>query len=101
MAKVPLKGSERAAVPGARELAPAEATERMEVSVIVRRRGPGELQSRVAALAAGGRSRGGMSRDAVARAHGADPKDPLTVRGVSGAHRPCLADVDGGQRHGG
>jgi hypothetical protein len=44
MAKVPLKGSERAAVPGARELAPAEATERMEVSVIVRRRGPGALR---------------------------------------------------------
>jgi len=58
MAKVPLKGSERAAVPGARVLAPAEATERLEVSVILRRRGLGEMQSRVAALASGGRSRG-------------------------------------------
>jgi hypothetical protein len=57
MAKVPLKGSERAAVPGALELAPAEATERMEVSVIIRRRGPGEMQSRVVALAAGERAR--------------------------------------------
>ena len=46
MAKVPLKGSERAAVPGARVLAPAEATERLEVSVILRRRGVGEMQSR-------------------------------------------------------
>ena len=68
MAKVPLKGSERAAVPGARPLSPAEATERMEVSVIVRRRGSGEMQSRVAALAAGERSRGAMSRDEFARA---------------------------------
>ena len=57
MAKVPLKGSERVAAPGARPLSPAEATERMEVSVIVRRRGSGEMQSRVAALAAGERSR--------------------------------------------
>ena len=50
MAKVPLKGSARAAVPGARELAPADATERMEVSVLVRRRGLGEMQSRVAEI---------------------------------------------------
>jgi kumamolisin len=80
MAKVPLKGSERAAVPGARVLAPAEATERLEVSVILRRRGLGEMQSRVAALASGGPSRGVMSRDEFARVHGADPADISAVR---------------------
>ena len=83
MAKVPLKGSERAAVPGARPLSPAEAAERMEVSVIVRRRGPGELQSRVAALASGERSRGVMSRDEFARAHGADPNAIATEDGAA------------------
>src|ERR1700680_4246069 len=77
MAKVPLKGSERAAVPGALPLSPAEATERLEVSVIVRRRGSGEMQSRVAALTAGERSRGAMSRDEFARVHGAEPKAEL------------------------
>jgi kumamolisin len=86
MAKVPLKGSERAAVPGAVAVAPAEATERMEVSVIVRRRGSGEMQSRVAALAAGERSRGAMSRDEFAQAHGADPKDISAVRAFAAAH---------------
>ncbi|HWS61320.1 MAG TPA: S53 family peptidase [Steroidobacteraceae bacterium] len=98
MTKVPLKGSERAAVPGARELAPAEATERMEVSVIVRRRGPGELQSRVAALAAGERSRGVMSREEFVRAHGADPKDLSAVRACAAAHGLAVLEEHGARR---
>src|SRR5258708_13048938 len=98
MTKVPLKGSERAAVPGARELAPAEATERMEVSVVVRRRGRGELQSRVAALAAGERSRGVMSRDEFAQAHGADPKDLSAVRAFAAAHGLAVLEEHAARR---
>ena len=37
MANIPLKGSERSAVPGARVIAAAESTERLEVTVLVRR----------------------------------------------------------------
>jgi hypothetical protein len=39
MTHLPLKGSERVALPGARVLGPANPTERLEVSVLVRRRG--------------------------------------------------------------
>jgi len=98
MAKVPLKGSERAAVPGARELAPAEATARMEVSVIVRRRATGEMQSRVAALAAGERSRGVMSRDEFAQAHGADPKDISAVRAFAATHGLAVLEEHAARR---
>ena len=44
MAKILLKGSERSAVQGARVVAPANPAERLEVSVLVRRRDdPGYL----------------------------------------------------------
>ena len=57
MAKILLKGSERSAVAGARVVAPANPAERLEVSVLVRRRGAQAMQSRVAALVAGKKSR--------------------------------------------
>ena len=63
MAKVTLKGSERSAVPGAQAVAPADPTERLEVSVIVRRGARQALQARVAKLAAGDRSAGILSRE--------------------------------------
>jgi len=80
MARVTLKGSARAALPGTRVLAPADPTERLEVSVLVRRRARAALQSRVAALAAGDRSGGFLTREEFARLHGADAADLAAVR---------------------
>ena len=51
MATVILKGSERTTLPGARVIGPADPAERLEVSVLVRRRSLQTLQTRVAALA--------------------------------------------------
>jgi kumamolisin len=79
MAKILLKGSERAVIPGARVIAPANPLERLEVSVLVRRRGASAVQSRVAQLAAGKRS-SHMSREEFAREHGAEPSDMARVR---------------------
>jgi len=73
MAKIILKGSERSAMLGARSRAPADPTERLEVSVIVRRRARQKLQTRVATLATGDRSAGFLSREEFAQEHGADP----------------------------
>jgi kumamolisin len=70
----------------------------MEVSVIVRRRGPGELQSRVAALVAGERSRGVMSRDEFAGAHGADPKDLSAVRAFAATHGLAVLEEHAARR---
>jgi kumamolisin len=70
----------------------------MEVSVIVRRRGSGEMQSRVAALAAGERSRGAMSRDEFAQAHGAEPKDISAVRAFAATHGLAVLEEHAARR---
>ena len=79
MAKILLKGSERSPLPGARIVAPANPDERLEVSVLVRRRGHQAMQARVAQLAAGKRV-AQLSREEFAREHGADPSDFAKVR---------------------
>jgi kumamolisin len=81
-----LPGSSRQAVPGARVVGPCEPHERMEVSVLVRRRAAQELKSRAASLAAGDRSRPHLSREEFAQAHGADAKDFAAVRAFAVAH---------------
>ena len=80
MAKVLLKGSERTAVRGARVIAPADPAERLEVSVLVRRRAAQQLKARVAGLASGMRSAAHLSREEFAREHGAEPADFALVR---------------------
>jgi len=84
MAKILLKGSERAAIPGARVVAPANPAERLEVSVLVRRRGLPAMQTRVAALASGKRA-AHLTREDFAREHGADPSDLARVRSFAEA----------------
>ncbi len=79
MAKILLRGSERSAVPGARIVAPANPSERLEVTVLVRRRAHQAMQSRVAELAAGKRVPH-LSREEFAREHGADASDFTKVR---------------------
>ncbi len=86
MAKIALKGSERVALAGARTVAPAEPTERMEASVIVRRRAGQELQNRAATLASGDRSGPLMSREEFARVHGADESDFAAVASFAQAN---------------
>ena len=80
MAHVPLPGSHRAALPGSRQVSPTDAAERMEVSVIVRRRAGAGMRSRVEAIAAGDRTQPIMSREEFARAHGAEAADLAAVR---------------------
>jgi kumamolisin len=98
MAKVTLKGSERSAVPGARAVAPADPTERLEVSVIVRRGARQALQARVAKLAAGDRTVGILSREEFNKKHGADAADLAAVRQFAAAHRLEVIQEDAGRR---
>jgi kumamolisin len=85
MANIPLKGSERVAMPGARVLAPADPTERLEVSVIVRRGAGEEFRGRVAALAAGQAGGQTLSREEFAQRHGASAADLAAVRAFANA----------------
>ena len=86
MASIPLTGSERVALPGARVLAPADPTERLEVSVIVRRSAADEFRARAAELASGGAGRPTLSREEFAQRHGAAPADLAAVRAFAAAH---------------
>jgi kumamolisin len=80
MARIPLKGSERSAVAGARAIAPAEPSERLEVTVLVRRKAREEFAARVADLASGRASGPALSREEFAQRHGADASDLAAVR---------------------
>src|ERR1700734_3717705 len=86
MANVELSGSERAAMPGARVVAPADPTERLEVTVLVGRRAASELRARAAQLAARYASTPYLTREEFAARHGADAGDLAAVRAFATAH---------------
>jgi kumamolisin len=84
MASISLKGSNRAALPGARVIAPADPAERLQVTVLVRRRARQDFASRVASLASGAPGPY-LSRDEFAKRHGADAADLAAVRAFAAA----------------
>jgi kumamolisin len=98
MAKVVLKGSERRAVQGASVVAPASPTERMEVTVLVRRRARQELASRVAKISSGGARGALLSREEFAKLHGADTADFAAVRAFAASHGLSVVQEHAGRR---
>ena len=86
MARVPLKGSERDLLSGSRALGPADPAERVQVSVLLRRRSSQALRDRVSKLSRGDRSSGHLSREEFARQFGADPADIAAVRTFAANH---------------
>ena len=54
MAKQPLVGSERQPLPGATSVGKADPGERLEVTMLVRRRAADKLKARIGQMAAGG-----------------------------------------------
>jgi kumamolisin len=86
MANISLRGSERVAMPGSRVVAPADPTEQLQVTLIVRRRARQELQARVAALSSGQAATSILSREEFSRRHGADASDLSQVRAFAAAH---------------
>jgi kumamolisin len=98
MANISLKGSERAAMPGARSLAAAESKERLEVSVLVRRRARSALAARVAEIASGRAPVQFWSRDEFAQRHGAEPADIAAVRTFAAQHGLVVVEEHPGRR---
>jgi kumamolisin len=86
MARVPLKGSERFPLAGSRVLGPADPAERVQVTVLLRRRSSQALRDRVDRLARGDRSPGHLNRDEFAQQFGADPTDIAAVRTFAANH---------------
>jgi kumamolisin len=86
MATRRLGGSERTALPNARTLGPADQSERLEVSVIVRPQARDALEERVSRLARADRSMSPLSRESFAAAHGASTADLAAVKAFAQLH---------------
>ena len=98
MANVSLKGSERTPMPGARLLAPCDPAERLEVTVLVRRRAKQELAARVTTIAGGRAPSPCLSRDEFAKRHGADPADLAAVGAFAAAHGLLVVEEHAARR---
>ena len=93
-----LPGSERTAVSGAQILGPAAPSERLEVTVLVRRRSAAELAARVAAIAADPTSGAVLSRGEFAARFGADAADLGAVRRFAAANGLAIVQEDAARR---
>ena len=98
MTRIALKGSERVAVPGARVVAPADPDERLEVTLLLRRRAPHELSARVVALASGKSVAPHLSREEFAQRHGAESSDLAAVRAFAASSRLAIVQEHAGRR---
>jgi kumamolisin len=94
----PLKGSERQPLPGAKSVGKADPAERLEVSVLLRRRNATALMERVKKLA--GRESAGnhLSREQFADQFGADTADIATIRKFADAHGLAVVQEHPGRR---
>lgn len=92
MASHPLSGSERGPFHGAKAIGKADPNERLEVSILLRRRNASALKERASKLAAGDRSQGRITRDAFAQEYGADPKELAAIRKFAGDHHLAVVD---------
>lgn len=79
MARIPLKGSERVPLSGSRAVGPADPTERLQVTVLLRRRAQQSFRERVGKLAEGNPSSEPLTREQFARQYGADPADITAI----------------------
>ena len=86
MARIPLKGSERVPLSGSREVGPADPSEQVEVSVLLRRRGRQDFQDRVRRLCGGDRSSGHLAREDFAKQYGAEAADIAAVKAFAASH---------------
>jgi kumamolisin len=97
MANISLKGSDRAEVPGARVVAPADPAERLQVTVLVRRHARQDFAARVASLASGATGPH-LSRAEFAKRHGADASDLAAVRAFAAAKGLTVVQEHPGRR---
>lgn len=98
MARRPLKGSEKRPLPNARLIGPADPQERLEVTVLLRRRDRQGLQDRLRSLSQGDRSVSRLSRADFAQWHGASASDLNAVKGFARARGLAVVQEHAGRR---
>jgi len=98
MAKNPLKGSEREPMPGAKSVGKADPTERLEVSVLLRRSNPDAFRDRVSKLSNRTGPREHLSRGEFDRQFGASTSDIAAVRQFAAANGISVVQERAGRR---
>jgi kumamolisin len=98
MAKFSLKGSERTPVPGSRALGPADPKERLEATLLIRRRAGANLAARVAEIGDARAPARYFSRKEFANRFGADPADLVAVREFAAANHLTVVQEDAARR---
>ena len=98
MARHPLKGSERQPLHGAKAVGKADPTERLEVSVVLRRRNADALEQRVSGLARHGRATSHLSREEFEQQFGAEAVDIDAVKRFAAAHGLSVVQEHAGRR---
>ena len=98
MAHQPLKGSERQPLRGAKSVGKAEPTERLEVSVLLRRSNADALQDRVSKLARREPAGEHLTREAFAQQFGAHDDDIAAVRKFAREHNLAVVQEHAGRR---
>jgi kumamolisin len=86
MATHPLNGSERAPYEGAKAVRKADPNERLEVTVLVRRKSRDALSARIAAFATPGAKAAHMNHDDFVKQYGADQNDIDAVKAFAKEH---------------
>jgi kumamolisin len=98
MALHPLKGSERRAVDGARSVGRADPAERLEVSLLLRRRNADRFAERVSGLSRRGGGGGRLTREDLEAQFGADSADLDAVKRFAAAHGLAVVQEHAGRR---
>ena len=98
MATHALSGSERAPFDGARSAGNANPAERLEVTVLVRRRAADAFKERVKKLAAGDTSDGHVKREEFAKQFEADAADIAAVRTFAAHHALAVVEEHAARR---
>jgi len=98
MVRRPLRGSERSPLANSHALGPADPTERLEVTVVVRPTDRQGLQRRLQQMAKGDRRQPHLSRDDFARHHGASRTDLDAVRDFAKTHGLHVVEEHIGRR---
>jgi kumamolisin len=94
----PLKGSERKPLPGAKAVGKADPAERLEVSILLRRRGGATFTEHVKKLANRDRAGGHLSRAEFERQFGADNADIAAVKKFASDHGLSVVQEHPGRR---
>jgi kumamolisin len=98
MLKHPVEGSDRRPMAGAKLIGPADVSERLEVSVLLRQTATAGLQDRIERLNKGDYSLAPLSREAFAATHGAAKADIAAVESFAVAHHLTVVSISAPRR---